>query len=322
MPLRQRWLFAAKLASWPKLLVPMGLGQALGLCALTRLGGELGSHGWAQLAIGVLLTLLNLGYLVFLNDVGDRRVDGLKRRMFPEGCSPKTIPDGILSPRALAWAGLSCLSAHILISAIWAQLADRPQLLWFSLGTALMFACYGWVAPKLNYRGGGELLEAAGTGCVLPWAQFYLVAGTLYGRELWYLLGLTCFGLASALASGLSDECSDRLGGKVTFTTMWGNAAVRRAVRACAGAACVAWAGCFYWVGGVDVPIWGRVVVLVVAIGGIRRMQSHAPAATTNAFGALASYKRELHRAIWWSSSALSIILCARAFSLLAVCPR
>ena len=83
-----RWLYAAKPGSWPKLLVPMLLGQAMGVAALGAVRVE-------AILVGVAFTVLDLLFIVFLNDYFDRRVDAVKREMFPDGCSPKTIPDGI-----------------------------------------------------------------------------------------------------------------------------------------------------------------------------------------------------------------------------------
>ncbi|MEB3327874.1 MAG: hypothetical protein VKQ33_01435 [Candidatus Sericytochromatia bacterium] len=45
-------------------------------------------------------------FIVPLDDWADARVDRLKREMFPTGCSPKTIPDGVLpAPGAGGEAG-------------------------------------------------------------------------------------------------------------------------------------------------------------------------------------------------------------------------
>ena len=95
-----RIAFALKPASWPKLLVPMLLGQALGIASSGRFS-PLG------LLAGGLFTLLDLGFIVLLNDWGDAPVDRLKRAMFP-GSSRKTIPDGVLPSRVLLVAGVAC----------------------------------------------------------------------------------------------------------------------------------------------------------------------------------------------------------------------
>ena len=99
-PWWRRWWYAAKPASWPKLLVPMLLGQALG-------AREVSTPSVAALLGGAVMTVALLCFIVFANDAGDVEVDRIKRRMFPKGCSPKTVPDGVLSRRALVLGGAS-----------------------------------------------------------------------------------------------------------------------------------------------------------------------------------------------------------------------
>ena len=96
-----RWFYALKPASWPKLVVPALFGQLIGAAS----AGEL---SLPALAWGLAFTAFGLAFIVLLNDWGDRRVDALKREMFPDGCSPKTIPDGILGTRSVGLAGLAC----------------------------------------------------------------------------------------------------------------------------------------------------------------------------------------------------------------------
>ena len=50
-----RWLYAAKVNSWPKLLVPFFLGQALGIQA----GGSINMGGFV---IGFLFTAFGLAF--------------------------------------------------------------------------------------------------------------------------------------------------------------------------------------------------------------------------------------------------------------------
>ena len=62
----------------------------------------------------------------------------------------------------------------------------------------------------------------------MPWFNAYAQSGRAAGPELWVLSGYATASLASAVASGLSDEVSDRAGGKRTLVTMLGNALARR----------------------------------------------------------------------------------------------
>jgi 1,4-dihydroxy-2-naphthoate octaprenyltransferase len=237
---------------------------------------------------------------VLLNDWGDREVDALKRRMFPRGCSPKTIPDGLLPARALLLAGLGAGLGALLLAMGVGPALGRPWLGPLAALSLGIFVAYTLPPLRLNYRGGGELLEMVGVGGVLPALHVYAQCGQLlpplFART---LPGLLALSLASALASGLSDEESDRTGGKRTFTTVWGNARVRRATEGLVGL------GALLWAVGAG---WGALAVLPVVVFGAR-MWRLSPAAVTNAFAAQGAYKRELHRAIWWGTLGLAGVL-------------
>ena len=60
----ERVRFALKPASWPKLLVPTALGQAIGL----GVGARPSAGGFA---VGVLFTVLDLVFIVLLNAIVD-----------------------------------------------------------------------------------------------------------------------------------------------------------------------------------------------------------------------------------------------------------
>lgn len=294
-----RWRYAAKPASWPKLLVPAALGQVLGICATGEISG-------AGLVLGLAFTLADLLFIVFLNDWGDQRVDSLKREMFPDGCSPKTLPDGILTPRALLWAGLGfglCAAAVGLGAELW--LGRRFALLG-SLASLAVFVAYTLPPIRLNYRGGGELLETLGVGVLLPWFSFYLQSGEVWGPQLWVLPGFALLSFSSAVASGLADEESDRRGGKVTICSAFGNAKARRLIEWLVLGGALAWSVASS-AGTVPGPRLGVFLAVAVVLTQWRRIRAVSPTAITAAFDAQRRYKQSLHRAIWWST----LVLCA-----------
>ncbi|MCA9583105.1 MAG: prenyltransferase, partial [Myxococcales bacterium] len=203
-----RWVFALKPQSWPKLLVPAALGQALGVAHTER-------WSWPPLIVGVLFTVFGGAFIVLANDWADQEVDRLKRDMFPAAGSPKTIPDGVLGERSVAKgaavaAGFAASVA--VLGALWLSVAS---LAWLGLGGIAVFAAYSLPPLRLNYRGGGEFLEAFGVGVVLPLFNAVAQGGSPANwAAAMALPGFSCLALASALASGLSDEESDRAGGK------------------------------------------------------------------------------------------------------------
>lgn len=290
-------MYALKPASWPKLLVPAFLGQALGFAVVPILA-------WQRIGWSLLFTLFLGAAIVWLNDWADEKVDRLKRTMFPAGCSPKTIPDGIVSARALGSAG-AMASLAALATACWAAFSlGEWGLAAAGFACWMLFALYSLPPAALNYRGGGELLEAAGVGLALPWFCAYLTSGVVWNPLYFLLLGHFWLALASALASGLSDEDSDRAGGKRTFTTWLGNRSVRTGVQVCTSCAVLVWALGPWALP--DAPRWLGLPAALLLSWQLNGIRQRARLAVTQAFLAQAIYKGALHVAIWSSSLALA----------------
>lgn len=294
-----RWLYALKPGAWPKLLVPMLLGQAVGVATAHR-------FSVAAFAFGLVFTMFGAVFILLLNDWGDRDVDTLKRSMFPESCSAKTIPDGILtSDQVLVAALLAAMAAFG--AALVAQLVlGRPQAGLAAAVCMALFVAYSLPPLELNYRGGGEILETLGAGITLPLFNTYLQSGNIAGWPV--LAGFAALSLASATASGLSDEESDRLGGKHTVTSTLGNVWARRITESAVLVAALLWLA----VAGLRddlLPGWALAVPLVFVLSGWLGMRAVSNQAVTNAFAAHQAYKRHLHRAAWLGGGSLAIML-------------
>lgn len=300
----QRWLYALKPASWPKLFVPALFGQLIAASSAERFDG----HAFAW---GLGFTLLGLAFIVLLNDWGDREVDAIKRTMFPDGCSPKTIPDGILDARAVGFAGLFFGGGTLLVAA-GAELAlRRPLAFEAGLLSMLLFVAYSLPPIRLNYRGGGELLEMFGVGMALPLYNAYLQAGTISPGVWPWVSGFSLLSLASGVASGLSDEQSDRAGGKRTFASVFGNAAARKLTETCVLLGALVWLVASLarpdWL-----PLWAAVPAVAIVSWNLLAMRKVSPAAVTNAFRAQGEYKHFLHRAIWHSTTVAALLIWLR----------
>jgi 1,4-dihydroxy-2-naphthoate octaprenyltransferase/chlorophyll synthase len=300
----QRWVYALKPASWPKLFVPALFGQVLGASQAEAL--DLQAFGW-----GLGFTVLGLGFIVLLNDWGDRDVDAIKRRMFPDECSPKTIPDRILDARAVGIAGLVFGGATLLVAAGAEVVLQRPFAFEAGILCMLVFVAYTLPPIRLNYRGGGELLEMVGVGMALPLYNAYLQAGAIAPRVWPWVAGFSALSLASGIASGLSDEESDRAGGKRTFASTHGNAAARRLTEACVLLGVAIWFGA--WIFRSDwVPVWAGAPAIAIVAWNFIAMRKVSNIAVTNAFQAQGTYKRFLHRAIWHSTTVAAVLLWLR----------
>ncbi|MEM6732786.1 MAG: prenyltransferase, partial [Myxococcota bacterium] len=259
--------------------------------------------------LGVLFVLADLLYIVFLNDWADADVDRIKRSMFPDGCSPKTIPDRILSPNALLAAGACAGLVGLAFAFVFGQRLGRPLLGPAAVVALAVFWAYTLPPFRLNYRGGGELLEAFGVGGVLPWLNAYAQSGEIWNSAYALLFPFVLLSLSSAVASGLSDERSDVEGGKRTIANTWGNTRARRVVEILLVAGAIGWALTPLWVTQVQLGI--PLVAAAVALAFLPRLLSKTDRAVTDAFREQGLYKQELHRAIWWSATAMAALFAA-----------
>jgi 1,4-dihydroxy-2-naphthoate octaprenyltransferase/chlorophyll synthase len=175
----------------------------------------------------------------------------------------------------------------------------------------VIFVAYTLPPVRMNYRGGGELLEMLGVGAALPLYNAYLQGGAIVPSVWLWLAGFSVLSLASGVASGLSDEESDRAGGKRTFASVYGNVAARRLTEACVLLGVGIWlAGSFLrpdWV-----PFWAVAPAAAIVVWNFMRMRKVGHTAVTNAFRAQGAYKRFLHRAIWHSTTVAAVLLWLR----------
>lgn len=300
-PWLERWLYALKPASWPKLGVAAVLGQAIGIAAT-------GTVSVPGLLVGAAFTAFDLCFVVLVNDWGDREVDSLKRRLLPESCSPKTIPDRILDARSVAMAGLGAAAAAMGVAILGQELLGRPGLAWGALFCLGLFAAYTLPPLRLNYRGGGEVLEMLGVGFALPWFHAYVQSGTARPEGLVLLPAFALMCLASALASGLSDVDTDKLGGKRTFATAFGAAPVRQAADGLVLGGILVWAA-LPRLAPHYVTLWmvvPSVVVMVIDYRALRRAGLSAQVDT--AYGT-SVYKRRLHECIWRGAVSMALVV-------------
>jgi 1,4-dihydroxy-2-naphthoate octaprenyltransferase len=300
-PWLERWLYALKPASWPKLGVAALLGQAIGVAAT----GVVSIPG---LVLGVAFTVFDLCFVVLVNDWGDQEVDGLKRRLIPESCSPKTIPDAVLDSRSVGMAGLGAAAAALGVAVIGQELLGRPGLALGAVACLGLFAAYTLPPLRLNYRGGGELLEMIGVGFALPWLNAYLQSGLGRPAGLVLLPAFMLMCLASALASGLSDIETDVLGGKRTFATIFGAGPVRQAAEGLVLGGILVWAALprlapYY------VTMWMVVPAVVLMVVDYRALMRAGRSSQIDTPYGIATFKRCLHDCIWRGAIGMALVV-------------
>lgn len=297
----QRWLFAIKINSWPKMLIPFFWGQSLGVFI---------SHDYFLLPflVGLAFTFFLTIFIVLLNDFWDQKVDGIKRSLYPSSGSPKTIPDGILPANQLLLIGILSGVFAGLISFFAEFFLQRVSFGLMGIICLFIFLLYSAPPIRLNYLGGGEFLEMFGVGFLLPICNLYLQAGEINISNLYFLyLSSLSFALASAIASGLSDEVSDRKGGKKTFVTKWGNEYSKNLIL---GFSFVGF--CFILLTPIfhdEILSWIEVFFLAVFnLILLQNLYSLKKKAVTEAFLDIQYYKSKLHLLIWGNFLILSLI--------------
>lgn len=297
-PLSERLRFALKLGALPKLLVPALLGTLVGALDVGR--PDVG-------AMGVVLgyVVFDAPFILLLNDVGDEPVDRIRRAMFPEQ-GRKTIVDGLLTRRTLVLLGVS--SGALALALAWAGglWLHRPWLGPMGAVGLMLFVAYTFPPLRLNYRGGGELVEGGAVGGALIAFCAYAQAGRMPPLLLALLPTTVLLGLASAVASGLSDETSDRAGGKRTVAVVAGNPSARHAINALVAAAPLTLV-LASWLPNSPLGVEPAVVAaLVIAAFGLRMRRALAKAETLK-FAHQSEAKRELARAILLGELVLGI---------------
>lgn len=256
---------------------------------------------------GFLFTFFLLAYIVLLNDYADIHVDTLKRKMFPDAVSPKTIPDGILPKKQVLVVGICSAILCVLVS-IWLDIyLQKVYAVLFAILCIVVFAFYSLPPVKLNYRGGGEFLEMMGVGVLLPYFHFSLYVGFLFPTALMFLLSLTgVLSLTSAIASGLSDEESDREGGKTTLVTLLGNDMAKQIIFFIFTLSYF-----FFLLFFITQSEWNHWVFVSVFILFYlyewKKIQVLTPKARTNAFEEQRVYKDHIHYLIWFVFFSFSV---------------
>ena len=183
---------------------------------------------------------------------------------------------------------------------------ERPAVAWMGIAGMLTFAAYTLPPLRMNYRGGGELLEALGVGLLLPSMQVEAQGGALGESEYAVLAGFAALSLASAIASGLSDEQSDKAGGKRTVASVLGNSVARVGVMLTLVGGAASWVVAGFFIEPVRVALFGGASVVVFYALRLRTLSSSA---LTNEFAAQRRYKGVLHAAIWRGAVVLSALV-------------
>lgn len=215
------WLQASRPPAIVNLIFPLLLGQALA-------HEQTGRWSWPVFAALAFYAWFDQLYIVFWNDYADAGADRHNRDFNLFSGGSRVLPEGRLSSRDLLRAGWTALGL-VLVIGIYLTLAFQRTLALplMVAGLALLWA-YSMPPLRLNYRGGGELLQSTGCALLLPLLGYDAQAGTLAGFPGEALLPFFVYHLISAVATAIPDHAADRRAGKRTLAVQLGIRPVAR----------------------------------------------------------------------------------------------
>ncbi|HEU4405812.1 MAG TPA: prenyltransferase [Polyangiaceae bacterium] len=253
------WLQAARLPSQSYIALPLLIGQAL---AAAR------GHPWRP---GVLVAVLLFGlfdqlYIVWANDYADQETDLRNRTPTPFSGGSRVLAEGRITPTDLLNAATLAAALALGVSAWLALVEGRWLLVPLALVALALLWAYSFPPLRLSYRGGGELLQAAGTGLVLPLYGYYAQAGTAWGFPWLASVALLPTQLACALSTSMPDEPSDRESGKRTASVRLGLGTTGALVVVFDAAALVAFLLLPWSPRGTPNPVWSLPALMATAL--------------------------------------------------------
>lgn len=216
------WIQASRLPSQTYIFFPLLLGQSLWFSQSGSLNLPLAAFTWL---FGLTVQL----YIVYANDLADIAIDQLNSTFTPFSGGSRVLVEGKLTVPDLRKAVSIMVLLNGLIGAVLFTL-DRPLAPSLILISLTLLWLYSFPPVRLSYRGGGEFLQMAGVGLILPLFGYYVQAGSLHVFPLHYAAALLPLQLACAFSTTLPDEPSDRAGGKKTISVTLGGSRTRTLV--------------------------------------------------------------------------------------------
>ena len=210
------WLQAARITSAINIQLPLAFGS--GLAYFVNDSGSVENLLWLFF-YGIATQL----HIVFLNDWTDRVADSLNEKPTVFSGGSRVLVENKLDPHELRNAGLVFGFLVLIWSTTVAIFMIRPHLPLICVIGLSLFWLYSLPPAKLNYRIGGEILQALGVGAVLPIVAFYLNTGTRIETDVaMILIGYVFLQFGAAVAFTLPDIEADGKAGKGTFAVHFG----------------------------------------------------------------------------------------------------
>jgi 1,4-dihydroxy-2-naphthoate octaprenyltransferase len=217
------WLKASRIPSQLYIGLPLLAGQSYafwyrGVFSLPRL-----------ILVQVYGIAIQL-FIVYANDYADFGADLLNSTYTPFSGGSRVLVDGDLSRSKLGLAGLVMAIMSVGIAGILALISESPLILYLGVAAVMLLFLYSYPPFRVNYRGGGELLQMVGTGIVLPMVGWQVQAGTLHGFPYQYAIFILPTMLACAIGTSLPDELADIAASKRSASALLGQKPAQRLI--------------------------------------------------------------------------------------------
>jgi len=209
------WAQAARIPSNVNLIFPLLFGQALAY-------GAHGQFSWSLFVWVMLYGWFDQMFIVFWNDYADREVDGQNTsfNMFSGGS--RVVPEGKIPAQHLFVAGCINAGLILLIGLLLTLRYELDAILALFIVGLLLLWMYSFSPLRLNYRGGGEVLQGLGCGVLLPIIGFYVQTGSFISLPWLLLIPFFLFHYSSSVATALPDAPADAQAVKRTLAVTIG----------------------------------------------------------------------------------------------------
>lgn len=205
------WFQAARIPSVINIFIPLLFGVAITGYILTNI----------EVLFLLLLSFLFSLTIVFLNDAADVKADENNSNYTMYSGGSRVIQEGKISQKSLAKAGYSIALLLVILGVVLSIITQNSFLFIYPIVSIALLFFYSYPPIKLNYRGGGELLQGIGCGIVLPMFGFSLFSGShLFDFSI--LLPYFALHTASSIGTSLPDAEADIKSNKKTIAAIYG----------------------------------------------------------------------------------------------------
>lgn len=211
MPHLLHWIQASRVPSVVNIIIPILFGIAYT------------SHTLSYIEFGLVFILSFLFSLtiVFLNDAADVKADENNSNYTMYSGGSRVIQEGKISQKSLSKAGYSIALLLVNLGVVLSIMTQNSFLFIYPIVSIALLFFYSYPPIKLNYRGGGELLQGIGCGIVLPMFGYSMFSGS-HLFDISILLPYCFLHTASSIGTSLPDTEADIKSNKITIAAIYG----------------------------------------------------------------------------------------------------